>query len=64
MTTLQLVISRTPDGGFKVNEMGLNEAGQGETLRTHALDQTISAEMATRYLVNLLNDLVAVENKQ
>jgi hypothetical protein len=56
--THQIVITRRTDGGFRVLEMG-----QGETQREHELPQ-ISAEMTTRYLVNLLNDLVAVENKQ
>lgn len=64
MTVLQLVITRLPEGGFKINEMGMNENGAGETLRTHEFDTTISADMATAYLVRLLVGLAAVEQKQ
>lgn len=55
----QIVITRAPEGGFKISEMGLNERGLGETLRTHDLQPEISADMATKYLVRLLNELVA-----
>jgi hypothetical protein len=61
MTVLQIVITRTPQGGFKINEMGLGPTGLGETLRTHDLQPEISPDMATRYLANVMRELVAVE---
>lgn len=54
--THQIVITRRQDGGFRVLEMGL-----GETQREHEIQPEISAEMAARYLGNLLTELVAVE---
>lgn len=56
----QVVITRTQTGGFKVAEMGLNDAGQGETLRTHDIQPEISAEMAAKYLAEVLRGLVVV----
>lgn len=64
MTVLQLVITRLPAGGFKITEQGLNEQGQGETLRMHELQPEISAEMATRYLANVMRELVVVGGGQ
>lgn len=57
--THQVVITRDPAGGFKVSEMGLNAQGNGETFREHTLQPEISADMAARYLANVLRGLVA-----
>jgi hypothetical protein len=51
----QVVITRTQDGGFRVLEMNA-----GGTQREHDLKPGISADMAARYLREVLNDLVAV----
>jgi hypothetical protein len=57
--TRQVVITRREDGGFRVIEMGLGTSGMGETLREHVLQPEINAEMATRYLVRVLEGLIA-----
>lgn len=59
MTSMQIVITRSQDGGFRIIEMGLNAAGQGETLRGHDLRPEISADMVAKYLADLLKGLVA-----
>jgi hypothetical protein len=61
--THQIVITRRTDGGFRVLEMGLGASGMGETQREHELPQ-ISAEMMTRYLVQLLTELKPVGAQQ
>lgn len=64
MSTLnQVVIVRTQDGGFRILEQGLGESGHGETLREHDLHPEISVDMAGKYLVKILNELVAVVRK-
>lgn len=57
--TLQLVITRTPDGTVQVKEMGLGERGQGETLREHEL--RVSDPLNAKYIADLLNGLQAPE---
>jgi hypothetical protein len=56
--TVQIVITRQPDGTLRILEMGRNE-----TLREHDLQPEISDVMAARYLANLITDLQSVETK-
>jgi hypothetical protein len=55
--TLQIVITRPAGGGFHILEMGYGQGGRGETLREHDLQPEISVEMATRYLMRILETL-------
>jgi hypothetical protein len=51
----QIVITRTQDGGFRVLEMSLTA-----TEREHDIKPEISADMAAKYLADLMRNLVAV----
>jgi hypothetical protein len=51
----QIVITRLQDGGFRVIEMGM-----GETQREHDIKPEISADMAAKYIADLMRNLVAV----